>query len=133
MPVLFALAFVLLAAVVLCRRPHHPEGPVMVYLIAWLIFAALAAACWSVSIACLRGTAGEADAPVRHRPMTALAAIFGVSLASFLPFPLGWVAGLLVGGVAAFAGLGLPAGRASILFCYLAAGSLLTRLPCSVC
>src|SRR4051794_31464055 len=101
----------------------------MVYLIAWLIFVALATACWHTSIACLRGTAGEADAAaVPSRPMTALAAIAGVSLTSFLPFPLGWAAGLLVWGVAAFAGLGLPFGRASVLFAYLAAGSLLTRL-----
>jgi hypothetical protein len=101
----------------------------MVYLIAWLIFAALASACWSVSVACLRGTLGEVDAAaVPHRPMTALAAIAGVSLTSFLPFPLGWAAGLLVWGVAAFTGMGLPAGRASVLFAYLAAGSLLTRL-----
>lgn len=102
----------------------------MVYVIAWLIFAALAAACWYVSVACLRGTAGEADATavVPNRPVTALAAVAGVSLTSFLPFPLGWAAGLIVWGVAAFAGTGLPAGRASILFTYLAAGSLLTRL-----
>jgi hypothetical protein len=100
----------------------------MVYLIAWLIFAALAAACWYVSIACLRGTAGEADVAVPDRPVTALAAVGFISLTSFLPFPLGWAAGLLVWGVAAFAGLGLPAGRASVLFAYLAAGSLVTRL-----
>ncbi len=101
----------------------------MVYLIAWVIFVALATACWYVSIACLRGTAGEADAAaVPHRPMTALVAIGFISLTSFLPFPLGWAAGLLVWGVAAFAGSGLPAGRASVLFCYLAAGSLITRL-----
>jgi hypothetical protein len=101
----------------------------MVCLIAWLIFVALAGACWSVSLACLRGTAGEADAAaVPSRPVTALAAITGVSLTSFVPFPLGWAAGLLVWGVAAFAGLGLPAGRAPVLFAYLAAGSLVTRL-----
>jgi hypothetical protein len=35
---------------------------------------------------------------------------------------------VLVWGVAAFAGLGLPAGRASVLFACLAAGSLVTRL-----
>lgn len=101
----------------------------MVYLIAWLIFVALATACWYVSLGCLRGTAGEADAAaVPNRPMTALAVVLAISLTSFLPFPLGWAAGLPVWGVAAFAGLGLPAGRASILFAYLAAGSLLTRL-----
>ena len=101
----------------------------MVHLIAWLIFVALAAACWYMSIICLRGTAGEADAAVvPHRPVTALAAVGFVSLTSFLPFPLGWATGLLAWGVAAFAGSGLPAGRASVLFCYLAAGSLVTRL-----
>lgn len=101
----------------------------MVYFIAWLIFAALAAACWYGSIVTLRGTGGGTDvAAVPHRPTTAMVAILAVSLTSFLPFPLGWSAGLLVWGVAAFAGLGLPARRATILFAYLAAGSLLTRL-----
>lgn len=102
----------------------------MVYVIAWLVFAALAAACWFVSLACLRGTAGEADpaAVIPHRPTTAAVAVVVVSLTSFLPFPLGWAAGLIVWGVAAFAGLGLPVRQAAILFAYLAAGSLLTRL-----
>ena len=36
--------------------------------------------------------------------------------------------GLAGWGVAAFAGLGLPAGRATVLFLYLAAGSYVTRL-----
>lgn len=102
----------------------------MVYLIAWVIFAALAAACWYTSVACLRGTFGEADAAavVPHHPLTALAAVGFISLTSFVPFPMGWASGLLVWAVAAFAGMGLPAGRASILFTYLAVGSLLTRL-----
>lgn len=102
----------------------------MVYLIAWLIFVALAATCWHVSLACLRGTVGEADATavLPHRPATALAVTAAVSLTSFLPFPMGWAAGLLVWAAGAFAGSGLPAGRASILFAYLAMGSLVTRL-----
>lgn len=101
----------------------------MVYLIAWLIFVTLATACWYTSLACLRGTAGDADAAtVPHRPATALVAVLTVSLTSFLPFPLGWAAGLIIWGVAAFAGLGLPARRATVLFAYLAAGSLVTRL-----
>ena len=101
----------------------------MVYLIAWLTFVALAAACWSVSLACLRGTGSDpCPAAVPHRPVTAAVAVVAVSLTSFLPFPLGWAAGLLVWAVAAFAGLGLPAGRAAILFAYLATGSLFTRL-----
>lgn len=101
----------------------------MVYLIAWLIFVTLAAACWYVSLACLRVTAGEADAAAMpHRPTTALVAVLTVSLTSFLPFPLGWTAGLIIWGVAAFAGLSLPAQRAAILFAYLAVGSLITRL-----
>jgi hypothetical protein len=100
----------------------------VVYLIAWVIFAALAAACWSASLACLRGTAADDPLVVPRRPLTGMAAIAGVSMTSFLPFPIGWAAGLLVWGLAAFTGTGLPAGRASILFCFLAAGSLLTRL-----
>jgi hypothetical protein len=100
----------------------------MVYVIAWLVFIGLAAACWHVSLACLRSTPGGESEAVRLRPTTALVAVFAVSLTSFLPFPLGWVAGLLVWGVAVFAGLGLPARRAAVLFAYLAAGSLLTRL-----
>jgi hypothetical protein len=101
----------------------------MVHVIAWLIFLALAAACWSLSLACLCGTPGGIDtAVVPHRPTTALVTVLAVSLTSFLPFPLGWVAGLIVWGVATFAGLGLPARRAAVLLAYLAAGSLLTRL-----
>lgn len=101
----------------------------MVYVIAWLVFAALAAACWFVSLACLNGTGGDpTPAAVPHRPTTAAVAVVVVSFTSFLPFPLGWAVGLIVWGVAAFAGLGLPASRAAILFAYLAAGSLLTRL-----
>lgn len=101
----------------------------MAYPIAWLLFVTLAAACWYTSLACLRGSADDPSAaPVPRRPLTALAVVLGVSLTSFLHFPLGWAAGLLVWAVGAFAGLGLPAGRAGVLFCYLAAGSLVTRL-----
>jgi hypothetical protein len=101
----------------------------MVYVFAWLIFAALAAACWYLSLACLRGTGSDpTPATVLHRPAIAAVAVVVVSLTSFLPFPLGWAAGLIVWGLAAFAGMGLPAGRAAILFAYLAVGSLLTRV-----
>jgi hypothetical protein len=101
----------------------------MVFVLAWLIFVALAAACWSVSLACLRGTGdGTEVAAVPHRPTTAVAAVLAVSVTSFVPFPVGWAAGLIAWGVAAFDGLSLPARRAAVLFAYLAVGSLLTRL-----
>ena len=50
------------------------------------------------------------------------------ALTSFIPFAGGYVAGLVVWAVAAFAGLGLNAGRAAVLFAYLAASSFVARL-----
>ena len=101
----------------------------MVYLLALLIFAALSAACWVVSVACYRGTvAGSDPAAAPDYATTAAAAIGVVSLTSFIPFPFGYLAGLVVWAVAAFTGLGLSAGRAAVLFLYLAAGSFVTRL-----
>ncbi len=101
----------------------------MVYLLALLIFVALSAACWFVSVACARGTGeGPDPAAAPHYRTTAAAAIGYAAVASFVPFPAGYVVGLVVWGVAAFTGLGLPAGRATVLFLYLAAGSYVTRL-----
>jgi hypothetical protein len=55
-------------------------------------------------------------------------AVGAANLTCFIPFPLGYVVGLVVWGVAAFAGLGLSAGRAVVLFGYLAASSFVARL-----
>jgi hypothetical protein len=47
---------------------------------------------------------------------------------SFVPFPLGYLVGLVVWAVAAFGGLGLTAGRAALAFLYLAVSSFVARL-----
>ncbi len=101
----------------------------MVYVLALLIFVALSAACWFASVACYRGTvAGSDPAAAPDYPATAAAAIGVASLTSFVPFPYGYVAGLVAWGVAAFGGLGLGAGRAAVLFLDLAASSFVARL-----
>ena len=97
----------------------------MAYLLALGIFVALSAACWFVSVACYRGTVGGPDPAY---PSTAAAAIGVSALTSFVPFPLGYLAGLVVWAVAAFRGLGLPGGRAAVLLAYLAASSYVARL-----
>lgn len=101
----------------------------MVYLLALVMFLGLSAACWVVSVACYRGTvAGSDPAAAPHYRTTAAAAIGGAAVTSFVPFPAGYVLGLIAWGLAAFAGLGLGARRATVLFLYLAAGSYVTRL-----
>jgi len=58
------------------------------YLGALLIFAALAAACWFVSVAVYKGTLGGPDpAAAPHYRLTAAVAIAVTSMTSFIPFP----------------------------------------------
>jgi hypothetical protein len=101
----------------------------VVYLLALVIFVAFSAVCWYGSVAVYRGTVGGPDpaaSPDYHA--TSAAAVGVTALTSFVPFPFGYLAGLVVWAVAAFGGLSLPAGRAGILFLYLAAGSFAARL-----
>lgn len=101
----------------------------MVYVLALLIFVVLSAACWFASVACYRGTVADSDpAAAPDYDTTAAAAIGIAALTSFVPFPFGYLAGLVVWAAAAFGGLGLTAGRAAILFAYLAASSFAARL-----
>jgi hypothetical protein len=94
-----------------------------------LIFIALSATCWGVSIALYKNTIDNATLTELPDYTTTAAVAVGVAaLTSFIPFPGGYVAGLVVWAVAAFGGLGLNAGRASVLFAYLAASSLVARL-----
>jgi hypothetical protein len=97
----------------------------VVYLLALLIFVALSAACWLVSLAGYRGTvAGPDPAASPGYPTTAAAAIGVTALTSFIPLPLGYLVGLVVWAVAALGGLGLTAG----LFGYSAVSSFAARL-----
>ena len=101
----------------------------MPYLVALLIFVALSAACWFVSVALYKRTLDDITLTASPDYTTTAAVAVGVAaLTSFVPFPVGYVAGLVVWAVAAFAGLGLSAGRATVLFAYLAASSLVARL-----
>ena len=101
----------------------------MVHLIAYLLFAALAAAAWFVSIALYRSTVGHPDpvAAPGFRTVTA-ATVLSVALISFAPMPLGYVLGLVVWAIAAFGFVGLSGRHAAALFAFLAAGSYVTRL-----
>ena len=101
----------------------------MSYLVALLIFVALSAACWFVSVALYKGTVDAVTLTASPDFTTTAAVAIGVvALTSFVPFPGGYVAGLIVWAVAAFAGLGLTAGRSGVLFAYLAVSSLVARL-----
>jgi hypothetical protein len=99
------------------------------YIVALLIFIALSAACWFVSVALYKSTFGDTiltAAP--DASTTAVVAVGVAALTSFAPLPGGYIAGLVVWAVAAFAGLGLSAGRAAVLFLYLAVSSFVARL-----
>lgn len=99
----------------------------MAHLAALAIFAALAAACWFVSLLLYRSTVGGPD-PAAAPHYRAAAAIGAATVTSFIPFPGGYLAGLVVWSAAAFGFLGLPPRRAAVLAAYLAAGSFLTRI-----
>lgn len=114
-------------------HPQHgfnsAEDTAVAYPIAFLIFVALSAACWFVSVSLFKSTLD--DTSVTASPdytTTGALAVVVVAATCFAPFPGGYVAGLVVWAVAAFAGLGLTAGRAMLLFAYLAASSFVERL-----
>jgi hypothetical protein len=101
----------------------------VVYVFALLIFIALSAACWYVSVALYKSTLDAPDpAAAPDNEDTPAIAVGAATLTCLIPFPLGYLAGLVVWGVAAFRGLGLSAGRAAVLFGYLAASSFVARL-----
>lgn len=111
-------------------RPHgpilsHPEVLVP-HIVALLIFVALSAANWYVAVACFRSTSGASAGP--NDSAVAAGAIGAVTLTCFIPFPAGFVAGLVVWAVAAYGFLPLSAERATVLFGCLAAASVVSRL-----
>jgi hypothetical protein len=101
----------------------------VVYVIALMVFVALSAACWAVSVALYRSTFNAPDpAATPDCESTPGITIGAAALTCLVPFPLGYAAGLVVWAVAAFAGLGLTAGRAVVLFLSLGACSSAARL-----
>ena len=101
----------------------------MVYLLALMIFVGLSTACWFVSISLTQSTLGHTTpGELFQSRTTAILAIGIATLTCFLPFPAGYLAGLVVWAVATFGGLGIGATRAGVLFGYLAMTSFLARL-----
>lgn len=102
----------------------------MVLLLALIIFAGLSAATWYVSVACYTSTYSsgpDAKADPNYSTVAACA-IAAVTLTCFIPFPLGYLAGLVAWAVAVYGFLHLPGGRATALVGYLAAWSVVSRL-----
>lgn len=102
----------------------------MVLLIALAIFVFLAWATWAVSVACYTSTftdSTDLTADPNHSTV-ANCAVAAVTLTSFVPFPFGYLVALVAWGVAVYGYLNLPGGRATTLFGYLAAWSVITRL-----
>ncbi len=101
----------------------------MVFVVAFLIFAALSAATWYVSVACFKATYGDNPGPtVASCSAVSACAVGAVTLSCFIPFPAGYVAGLIIWAVAVYGFLDLPTGRASVLVGYLATASVVSRL-----
>jgi hypothetical protein len=102
----------------------------VILLLALLIFVALSAATWSVSVACYKSTYADGPDPGAdpNDSTVAACAAAAVTLTCFIPFPAGYVAGLMTWAVAVYGFLGLPGGRATVLVGYLAAASVVSRL-----
>ena len=101
----------------------------MVYLLALLIFAVLSASSWFLAVAAYRSTVSgydPGDSP--HYRRVAAAAVGFVTLSCFVPFRAGFPLNLLIWAAAIFGFLAIPAPRKLLLFCYLAAASILERL-----
>jgi hypothetical protein len=99
-------------------------------LVALLIFAALAAANWYVSIACYKSTFSGGPDPTANPNYRTISfgVIAAVGVTGLMPFPMGYVAGVVAWASAAFGFFDLPAARAAVLTGYLAVASIVTRL-----
>lgn len=101
----------------------------MSYLAALLIFAAVATATWFVGVAVYQSLFPAPD--LRTDPGfvgASSASILLVTLASLVPFPIGYFLSLGVWAFAAWGILGLPSTRGGVLFASLAVLSFLSRL-----
>ena len=102
----------------------------MILLVALLIFVFLAWATWAVSAACYRSTFTDSTDLTAdpNRSTASGCAIAAVAVTSFIPMPVNLIAALIAWGAAVYGGLNLSRGRAVVLFGYLAAWSVITRL-----
>jgi len=102
----------------------------VVLLVALVIFVFLAWATWAVSAACYKSTFTESTDLTADPDSSTVSgcAIAAVTVVSFIPFPLGYFAALVAWGLAVYGCLNLSRCRATVLFGYLAAWSVVTRL-----
>jgi hypothetical protein len=102
----------------------------VILLVAFAIFVFLAWATWAVSAACYRSTFTDSTDLTAdpNRSTAAGCAIAAVALTSFTPLPVNFIAALIAWAAAVYGGLNLSRGRAAVLFGYLAASSVVTRL-----
>ena len=102
----------------------------MTRLVALLIFAALAAASWYISMAWYKSTFPDGPDPTAAPNYRVISfwVIAAVGVTGLMPFPVGYVAGVVAWASAVFGFLELPAGRAAALTGYLAVASIVTRL-----
>ncbi len=101
----------------------------MVLVGALLIFLVIAAVTWAVAVALYQTFLGGPDVRQQRDFYGISALAIGlVTLASFIPFPGGYLASLVIWWVTAKLLLGLPWPRAVTLFLILAALSFVSRL-----
>jgi hypothetical protein len=102
----------------------------VVLLIALAIFAGLSWATWAAAVACHRATfpAGPDVTADPNYPTVAASVIAAVTVTCVIPFPFGYLAGLVAWASAVYGFLNMPGGRATALVGYLAAFSVVSRL-----
>jgi hypothetical protein len=102
----------------------------VILLLALLILAGLTWATWAVAVACYRSTYGDGP-DMKADPnysTVAACAVAAVTLTCFIPFSLGYLAGLIAWVAAVYGFLNLPGGRGTALVAYLAGWSVVSRL-----
>ena len=101
----------------------------MVYVAAFLIFAALSAGSWYAAVALDQATTKDGELTChRDYSATSVIVILAVTLSCFFSFPKDFYLGALAWGIAVYASLKLPRSKGAVLFAYLTLASLLTRI-----
>jgi hypothetical protein len=97
--------------------------------IALLIFAALSAGCWFISVAVYRSSVpGHDPTAVSNYGRIVGWTIAAATLSCFAPIPVGFFAALVIWAIAVFGYITIPVARRALLFFYLASASVFARL-----
>ena len=101
----------------------------MAFFFALLIFAALSAGCWFISVAAYRSSVTAHDpAMVPNYDRIVGGTIVAATLSCFAPIPVGFFASLAIWAIAVFGFVTIPAPRRMLFFVYLAIASVFARL-----